>query len=185
MSTVSFIESFHFCLVCEGRACVKGLSGKGCFLGHGGTSQCASPLPRVNTARRHRSFLWRSHVEHEAMHGANKYYGVHRGSLPRLNWAACPRQSASRSGNSATHVPSPWWAVRLTRPAHQLLPGTFMIGYTGLNCHQPINPSEVAFMLAPSICKSFQAKAVKVPASSRTSLTLRSTGTSMLRIAAR
>jgi hypothetical protein len=25
-------------------------------------------------------------------------------------------------------------AVRLARPAYQLLPGTFMFGYTGLNC---------------------------------------------------
>ena len=71
------------------------------------------------------------------------------------------------------------------RPAHQLRSGTFMLGYTGLNCHQPINPSEVVFMLASSICKRFKAKAVKVPASSRTCLTGRSTGTSMLRIAAR
>lgn len=40
-------------------------------------------------------------------------------------------------------------------------------------------------MLASSICKGFQAEAAKVPASSLTSLTGRSTGTSMLRIAAR
>ena len=109
MSTVSFIESFHCCLVCEGSACVNGLSGKGGFLGHGGTSQWASPLPRVNTVLCHRSFLWRSHVEHQATHSANVHRGAHRGSWPKLNRAACPRQSANRSGNSATHTPSPTW----------------------------------------------------------------------------
>jgi hypothetical protein len=76
-------------------------------------------------------------------------------------------------------------AVRLSRPAHQSLTGTFMLGYTGLNCHQPIIQTEVDAMQSSSICAGFQAKATQRTLPARTSLTVRSTGTSMLRIAAR
>ena len=100
VGTISFIESFHWCLGLEGRACVNGLSGQGCFLGSGRTYQWPSPLPRVNTARRYRSFLCRSHVEHDATHSAHEHRGLHRSSLARLNRAACPRQSANQFGAS-------------------------------------------------------------------------------------
>jgi hypothetical protein len=136
VGTVSFIESFHWCLGFEGRACVNGLSGQGRFHCHVSTSQWPSPLPRVNTAQRHSSFLCRSHVAHHAKHSANKHRGMPRGAAQRLYWAACQKQSARRSGNSTTHTPSSGLAVRLARPAHQSLPCTFMLGYTGLNCQQ-------------------------------------------------
>jgi hypothetical protein len=182
--TVSFIESFHGRLDFRGRAFVNSLSGKGCLLGRGRASQWASPLPRVNTVRRQRSFLCRSHVELQATHIANKHRGTHRGLRPKLNWAACPRQSANRSGNSTTHTPSPCLAVRLTRPAHQLLPGTLMLGYTGLNCQQPIMQTEVQVMQSICICAGYQAKAAHTTLPACTGLTGRSTRTSMLRIAA-
>jgi hypothetical protein len=35
--------------------------------------------------------------------------GMSRSAAPRLNWAACQKQSANRSSNSATHTPSPSW----------------------------------------------------------------------------
>jgi hypothetical protein len=109
LSTVSFIESFHGVLVCEGTACVTAMSVNVCLLGHGHTSQCPSPLPRVNTVQRHRSYLCRSNIEQHATHSANMHRGLSRGAAPRLNWAACQKQSANRSGNSATHTPSPSW----------------------------------------------------------------------------
>ena len=184
MGTVSFIESFHSHLVCEGRACVNSLSCQGRFHCHGRTSQWASPLPRVSTVWRRRSFLCRSHVGLQATHSANDQRVAHRGSLPRLNWAACPRQSANRSGNSATHTPSPALAVRLTRPALQCLPCTFMLGYIGLNCHQPTIQTEGECMQSSNISAGFQAKAARTNLPARTGLTGRSTRTSMLRIAA-
>jgi hypothetical protein len=73
LSTVSFIEGFLGVLVFEGTPCVKGMSVNGCFLGHGRTSQWPSPLPRVNTVRRHRSSLYRSHVAQLATHCANMH----------------------------------------------------------------------------------------------------------------
>ena len=76
-------------------------------------------------------------------------------------------------------------AVRLARPAHRRLPGTFMLGYTGLNYQQPIMQTEVEVMQTTSICAGFQAKSMQRTLPTRTSLTWRSTGTSMLRIAAR
>jgi hypothetical protein len=109
LSTVSFIESSNCRLVFEGSTCANGMSGQGCFLSRGRTSQLPSPLPRVNTVRRYRSFLCRTHVEHHAMHSANWHRGMRLGAAPKLNWAACPRQSASGSGNSAMHTPSPSW----------------------------------------------------------------------------
>jgi hypothetical protein len=109
LSTVSFFESSNMHAVFEGCTCVNGLSVQGGFHCHGSTSQRPSPLPRVNTVGRHRSFLCRSHVERQATHSANLHRGMSRGAAPRLNWAACQKQSASRSGNSTTHTPSPSW----------------------------------------------------------------------------
>jgi hypothetical protein len=109
LSAVSFIEIFHGLLVGEGTACVNDMSVNGSFLGHRSTSRRPSPLPRVNTVRRHSSFLCRSHVEHHAKHSANKHRGISRGAAPKLNWAACQKQSANRSGNSTTHTPLPSW----------------------------------------------------------------------------
>jgi hypothetical protein len=181
---VSFFESFHGRLVFAGRTCVNGLSVQSCFLGRGRSSQWSSPLPRESTARRYRSFLCRSHVEHGVTHSANKHRGTHRGSRPSLNWAARPRQSANRSGNSTTHAPSPRLAVRLTRPAHHLLPGTFMLGYTGLNCQQSKTQAKVEAMQSSSINAGFGVKAFSRSVASCTGLTVGSTRTSMLRIAA-
>jgi len=180
---VSFIESFHSRLVYEGRACVNGLSCQGRFHCHGSTSQWASPLPRVSTVWRRRSFLCRSHVGLQATHSANDQRVAHRGSLPRLNWAACPRQSANRSGNSATHTPSPALAVRLTRRAHLSLPCSFMLGYTGLNCHKPTIQTEVEVMQSSSISAGFKTKAFSRSVASCTGLTVGSTRTLILRIA--
>jgi len=181
--TVSFIEGFHGHLVCEGRACVNALSCQGRFLGRGRTSQRPSPLPRVNTACCHRSFLWRSHVALQSARSANEHRGAHRGSSPKLNRAACPRQSANRSGNSTTHTPSPCLAVRLTRPAHQLLPGTLMLDYTGLNCHQSKIQGKVEAMQSSSINAGFKAEAFSRSVASCTGLTVGSTRTLILRIA--
>lgn len=108
-NAVSFFESSDGHLVFEGRSCVNDLSGQGRFHCHGSTCQWPSPLPRVSTVRRHRSFLCRPHVEHRATHSANLRRGVSRGAAPNLNWAACPRQSANLPGKSATHTPSPSW----------------------------------------------------------------------------
>jgi hypothetical protein len=181
--TVSFIESFNGRLDFQGCACVNGLPGKGCFLVRGRASQWSSPLPRVSTVRRHCSFLCRSHVEKSAMHSANSHRGMSRGVLPRLNWAACPRQSANRSGNSTMHTPSPSLAVRLTRPAHQCLPGTVMLGYTGLNCQQSKTQGKVEAMQSSSISAGFKAKVVSRSLASCTGLTVGSTRTLILRIA--
>ena len=71
------------------------------------------------------------------------------------------------------------------RPARHCLPGTFMLGYTGLNCQQPAIQTEVEIMQSSNVCASFQAKAAQPTLPTCTSLTVRSTGTSMLRIAAR
>jgi hypothetical protein len=179
---VSFVESFHGLLVFEGGACVNALSVQGRFHCHGRTSQWPSPLPRVSTDRGHWSFLWNSYAEHQAKHSANRHRGAHRGLRPRLNWAACPWQSANRPGNSATHTPSPSLAVRLTRPAHQLLPGTFMLGYTGLNCQHSKNQGKVEAMQSSSISVGFKAKAFSRLVASCTGLTVGSTRTKMLRI---
>jgi hypothetical protein len=97
---VSFFESFHGRLVFEGRTCVNGLSVQGRVHCHSGTSQWPSPLPRVSTVRRHRSFLCRAHVERQAMLSANELRGLQRDSLAKLNRAACPRQSANQFGGS-------------------------------------------------------------------------------------
>jgi hypothetical protein len=183
VGTVSFIESFHWCLGFEGRACVNGLSGQGCFHCHSSISQWPSPLPRVNTARCYRSFLCRSHVGHGATHSANEHRGAHRGLRPKLNWAACPRQSANRSSNSTTHTPSLCLAVRLTRPAHQSLPGTFMLGYTGLNCQQSKTQGNVVTMQSSSISAGFKDKAFSRSVATCTGLTVGSTRTPILRIA--
>ena len=179
---VSFIESFNGRLIWQGSTCVNGLAVQGCFLGRGRASQLSSPLPRVSTVRRQRSFLCRSHVEHQATHSGNKHRGAHRGLRPRLNWAACPRQSANRSGNSATHTPSPCLAVRLARPAHQLLPGTLMLGYTGLNCQQSKTQGKVEAMQSSSISAGFTVKAFSRSVAPCTGLTVGSTRTKMLRI---
>jgi len=109
LSKVSFIESSDIRAVFEGSTCVNVLSVQGSFHCHGSTSQQPSPLPRVNTVWRHRSFLCRSHVERQSTHSANLHRGMSRGAAPRLNWAACQKQSANLSGNSATHTPSPSW----------------------------------------------------------------------------
>jgi hypothetical protein len=109
LSTVSFIESSNCRLVFEGSTCVSGMSRQGCFLDAGCTVQLPSPLPRVNTVRRHCSFLCRSHIEQHATHSTNIHRGISRGAAPRLNLAACQMQSANRSSNSATHTPSPSW----------------------------------------------------------------------------
>jgi hypothetical protein len=159
------------------------MSVQGCFLGCGRASQWSSPLPRVSTVRRSGSFLCRSHVEHQATHSANKHRCAHRGSRPRLNWAACPRQSANRSGNSTMHTPSPGLAVRLTRPAHQSLPGTFMLGYTGLNCQQSKSQGKVEAMQSSCNSSGFEAKAFSRSVASCTGLTVGSTRTLILRIA--
>jgi hypothetical protein len=74
-------------------------------------------------------------------------------------------------------------AARPGRSAHQPLPGTFMLGYTGLNWLQPTIQKEVARMLSPSICPGFGPR----PSLNLTSpfrLTVRSTRTIMLRIIA-
>jgi hypothetical protein len=73
-------------------------------------------------------------------------------------------------------------AVRLSRPAHQPLTGTFMLGYTGLNYHQPIMQTEVEVMQSSSICAGFQAKAAQRTLPTCASLTVGSTRTKMLRI---
>ena len=109
VGTVLFFENFHNCLVFDGRTCVNGVSVQGRFHCHGRTSQWPSPLPRVNTDRHRRSFLWRSCVEHQATHSANRHCGMSRIAAPMLNQAACPRQSANRSGNSTACTPSPSW----------------------------------------------------------------------------
>jgi hypothetical protein len=180
---VSFFESFHGRLRFEGRACVNGLSVQGRFHCHSGTSQWPSPLPRVNSVRRHRSFLCHSHVRHHATHSANEHHGTHRGLRPRLNWAACQKQSANRSGNSTTHTPSSCLAVRLARPAHQSLPCTLMLGYTGLNCQQSKPQGKVEAMQSSSISAGFKVKAFSRSVASRTGLTVGSTRTPILRIA--
>jgi hypothetical protein len=74
-------------------------------------------------------------------------------------------------------------AARPGRSAHQPLPGTFMLGYTGLSWLQPTIQTEVASMLSPSICSGFGPR----PSLNLTSpfrLTVRSTRTIMLRIIA-
>jgi hypothetical protein len=182
VGTVSFIANFHWCLGFEGRACVNGLSGQVRFHCHSGISQCPSPLPRVNSTCRHRSFLCRPHVELQATYGTDEYRGAHRGSRPSLNRADCPRQSANRSGNSTTHAPSPHLAVRLTRPAHHLLPGTLMLGYTGLNYQQSKTQAKVEAMQSSSINAGFGVKAFSRSVASCTGLTVGSTRTKMLRI---
>jgi len=73
-------------------------------------------------------------------------------------------------------------AVRLARPARQCLPGTLMLVYTGLNCPQPTIQTEVQPMQSSSICEGFQAKAMHPTLPARTSLTVGSTRTKMLRI---
>jgi hypothetical protein len=73
-------------------------------------------------------------------------------------------------------------AVRLARPAHQSLPGPFMLGYTGLNCQQPAIQTEVDVMQSSNVCTSFQAKATQPTLPACTSLTVGSTRTKMLRI---
>ena len=183
VGTVSFFESFHGRLVCESRARVNAMPVQGRFHCHGCTSQWSSPLSCVNTARYHHSFLCRSHVQQHATHSANWHLGMSRGVAPKLNWAACPRQSASQSGNSTTHTPSPSLAVRLTRPAHQSLPCTFMLGYTGLNCRQSKIQGKVQAMQSSSISASFKAKAFSRSVASRPGLTVGSTRTLILRIA--
>jgi hypothetical protein len=185
LSTVSFIESFHGLLVSEGTACVNDMSVNGSFLGHSSTSQWPSPLPRVSTVRRYCSFLCRSHVEQLATYSANK----HTRPITR-------RYAKAQLGCLSKAVSEPVWqldhahaitelAVRLTRPARQCLFGTFMFGYTGLNCRQSAIQTKVEAMQSSNVCTSFQAKAAQPTLPTCTSLTVRSTGTSMLRIAAR
>ena len=45
------------------------------------------------------------------------------------------------------------------RAANLPIPGTFMLGYTGLNFQKPANQREVAVMQAASVCSGFQAQA--------------------------
>ena len=75
------------------------------------------------------------------------------------------------------------WAVRLTRPTHQWLPCTFMLGYTGLNCRQSKIQGKVQAMQSSSISASFKAKAFSRSVASRPGLTVGSTRTLILRIA--
>jgi hypothetical protein len=183
VGTVSFIEGFHGQLVYEGRACVNDFSRQGRFLGRGSASQLPSPLPRVSTARRYRSFLCRSHVEHGVTHSANEHSGLQRDSLAKLNRAACPRQSANQFGSSNRITRITELAVRLTRPAHHLLPGTLMLGYTGLNCQQSKTQGKVEAMRSSNISAGFGVKAFSHSAASCTGLTVGSTRTPILRIA--
>jgi hypothetical protein len=185
LSTVSFIESFHGLLVGEGTAYVNDMSVNGSFLGHSSTSQWPSPLPRVSTVKRHCSFLCRSHAEQLAKHSANKHRGMPRGAAQRL--IGLPVKSSQRAG-LATRPRTRHYRVGCPsegRPARQCLPRMFMFGYTGLNCQQPAIQTKVEAMQSSNVCTSFQAKAVQPTLPTCTSLTFRSTGTSMLRIAAR
>ena len=69
------------------------------------------------------------------------------------------------------------------RPARQCLPGTFMLGYTGLNCQQSKIQGKVEAMQSSSISAGFEAKAFSRSVASRTGLTVGSTRTPILRIA--
>jgi hypothetical protein len=160
-------------------------SGRGSFQFEGSAFQLPSPLLRVSSVRRHRSFLCRACAVRFLRPSANFDHACPSGASHTLKLAACPSAVCEPAGLFTRLKPSPGRAVRLARPAHLHLPGTFMFGYTGLSCRQPTIPTGIASTCSPSICSGFQAKAAQPTLPSRHRLTRGSTRTPTLAIASR
>jgi hypothetical protein len=160
-------------------------SGLGSFHFDGSAFQLPSPLRRVSSVRRHRSFLCRACAARFLRPSANFGHGCPRDASHALKLAACPSAVCEPAGLSPLLTPSPGRAVRLARPAHLHLPGAFIFGYTGLNCLQPTIQTGIASTCSPSICSGFQAKAAQPTLPARHRLTRGSTRTPTLAIASR
>jgi hypothetical protein len=85
----------------EGLGLARMLSCLGCAF------HLPSPLPRVNTARRRRSFLYRSSVLHPVRHSAKLLGLLARGVALGLNMAVRPSAASARFGATA-RWPSHW-----------------------------------------------------------------------------
>ncbi len=68
------------------------------------------------------------------------------------------------------------WAVRLSRPAHNQLTCTFMLGSAASQAPQPVMQASGLPAPTPSVCKGFQVGANSPFLAPATSLTVRSSG---------
>jgi len=68
------------------------------------------------------------------------------------------------------------WAVRLSRPAHNRLTRTFMLGSAASQASQPVMQERFSATPTASVCMGFQVGASSPFQASATSLTVRSSG---------